>query len=83
MFLRVLVFFGLFVTELAEVHDSAHGRRRRGGNFHQIHALLPRQRERLVEREDAEVFFVRVNDPHFAGADFAVDPDVRGGREIT
>jgi len=41
MFFRFLVLLRLLVTELAEVHDPAHGRCRVWGNFHQIHPLLP------------------------------------------
>jgi hypothetical protein len=43
--------------------------------------MLPREIDRVVQRDDAELFAVNANDPDFAGADFAVDPDKRSRRK--
>jgi hypothetical protein len=44
--------------------------------------VLPGQVERVGQRDDAELFAVNSDDPDFAGADFAVDPDKRNRRKI-
>ena len=77
-----LFLLGLFVAEFAEVHEPADRRHGGGGDFHEIHAVLARQGQRLVEGNDAELFAIHSDDPDFAGADFAIDPDKRIGRKI-
>jgi hypothetical protein len=44
--------------------------------------VLPGQVERVGQRDDAELFAVNSDDPDFAGANFAVDPDKRSRRKI-
>jgi hypothetical protein len=73
--------FGLFVTEFSDLHDTAYGWGGRCGNFHEVNAVLSRERERVIEREDAELFLAH-DDADLAGADFAVDPEKRHGRGI-
>src|SRR5271157_1189620 len=80
--LGVLVLLGLFVTVFAKIHDPAYGGCGAGRDFNEVNPVLPGQVERVGQRHDAELFAVKSNDPHFAGADFAVDPDKRSRREI-
>src|SRR5664279_2721154 len=82
MLARLLLLFGHLVTVFADLNDAAdrrHGVRR---NFHEIHAMLAGQVERVVQRIDAQLFAIRPDDADFAGTDFAVDPDERGGRGV-
>jgi hypothetical protein len=77
----ILLLLGLFVAELADFNETADGRRGVGRDFNQVNSLLPRQGQRLVEGNDAELFFPH-DDADFAGADFAVDPEERIGRRM-
>jgi hypothetical protein len=43
---------GFLVTELADVHDLAHRRRRRRGNFHQIQRRFLGQDQCLTNRNN-------------------------------
>jgi hypothetical protein len=45
--------------------------------------MLAGDLEGIVQEHDAEVFVVSINDSDFAGADFAVDPEMRGRGGIT
>jgi hypothetical protein len=83
VFARFFFLLGQFVAELADLHQAAHGRVGRGRNFHEVNAMLAGDHEGIVQEEDAEIFVVSINDADFAGADFAVDPEVRGGGGIT
>ena len=80
--LGFLFLLGLFVTELAEFNEAADRRRGVGGDFDQVNPLLPRQGQRFIEGNDAELFAVHSDDADFAGADFAVDPEERIGRRM-
>lgn len=82
MFFGFLFFLRLLVAKFSEIHQPANGRRRRRGDFDEINAVLPREVQRLGQRDDAQLTVVNSDDAHFAGADFAVDPDERGGRII-
>ena len=82
MFSRFFFPFGLFVTELANLYQPSNRRGGRGRNLDQVHAVLPRQLQGIVQRQDTEVFVVSVYDADFAGTNFAVNPKMRGGRRI-
>ena len=72
-----LLLLGLFVAELAIVHEAADRGRCVGGDFDQVHALSPRHIDRFTELENTELFMVLCDDPDLAGADFTVNPDER------
>ncbi len=80
--LGILFLLGLFVTVFAEIHEPADWRRGGGGDLDEVNPVLPGQVERVGQRDDAELFAVNSDDPDFAGADFAIDPDKRIGRRI-
>jgi len=79
MLLGFLVLLRLFVTELAVIDEPADGRRGGGGDLDEIHAVGAGEVQRFAEREDADLFVVDPDDPHFAGTDFPIDPDERSG----
>lgn len=83
MLLGILFLLGLFVTVFAEIHEPADRRRGGGGDLDEVNPVLPREIDRVVQRDDAELFAVNSDDPDFAGADFAVDPDKRSRRKST
>jgi hypothetical protein len=74
---------GLFVAELAEVHQAADGWNGVGGNFNEIHSLGAGEIEGFAERQDAQLIMIRSDDPDFAGTNLAVDPDKGSGRRRT
>ena len=82
MLARFFFFLGLFVAEFAEVHEAADGRNGVRRNLDKVNAVLAREREGVVELQNANLCAVVANDADFAGADFAVDPDERGGGGI-
>ena len=79
MLLGFLFLLGEFVAELAEIHDATDGRHGIGRNLHQINASLSGKQQRIVQGHHAELLSVKADDPDFAGTDFPVDPDERGG----
>lgn len=82
VFLGFLFLLGDLVTVFSEIHQAADGRHGCGGDFDEVNAVLAREVQRVGELDDAELLAVHCDDPDFAGADFAVDPDERGGRRI-
>ena len=82
MLLGILFLLGHFVTVFAEIHEPADRRRGGGGDLDEVNPALSRKIDRVVQRDDAELFAVNCDDPDFAGADFAVDPDKRSRRII-
>ena len=82
MFFGFLFFLGDFVAVFPEIHEAADGRDGGGRNFDEVNGVLPGKIQRLGERDDAVLVSVHPDDADFAGTDFAVDPDERGGRGI-
>ncbi len=80
--LGFLLLLGHFVTVFTEIHEAADRWHGGGGDLHQVHRMLPRQIDRVGQRNDAELLAVHSDDPDFAGTDFAVDPDERSRRGI-
>src|SRR5262249_31526942 len=64
----------LLVLIAPEVHDAADRRYRRGGDFHEVEPLLPRDGQRLRRRHDPELCSVLVDDSDFPDSDAFVDP---------
>jgi hypothetical protein len=79
--LGFLFLLGQFVAVFAEIHEAADRRHGVGRNFHEVHAVLAREVDGVGQRHDAELL-PSPDDPDFAGADFAVDPDERRGEEL-
>jgi len=73
---------GLFVRYLPKSTSRQTGRRGGGGDLDESTPELPREIDRVVQRDDAELFAINSDDSDFAGADFAVDPDKRSRRKI-
>src|ERR1700722_11319272 len=80
MLLRLLVLLGLFIAELAEIHQPANRRRGARRDFHEVHAISAGLVERIAQGDDAELLAVHSDDSNFAGTDFPVYPDKRSGR---
>ena len=70
----------VWVAVFAEVHDAADGRHGVGRDFHEVHALVARQIDRVGEGHDSELLALVADDADFAGTDFPVDLYERGGR---
>lgn len=82
MFFGFFFLLGYFVTVFPKVHEPADGRDGGGGDLHEVNGVLPGKVQRLGERDDAVLVSVHPDDADFAGTDFAVNPDERGGRGI-
>ena len=74
--LGLVQFFRFLVTELAVIHDAAHGWDCRGGNFNQIEIGFFSQTKRFRERNDPEGFLFGANQPDVSACNFTVDPDL-------
>jgi hypothetical protein len=61
------------ILELADVHDLADGRHSRWSDFHQIHAGFFSQRQRLTNRDDAQLFSVFPDQTNLGGGDLFVE----------
>jgi len=85
-FRGVLALFGflfllrLLVTKLAEVHQPADRRIRRGCNLNQVNAVAAGLVQRVLQRENAKLCAVNADDAHFAGTDFPVYLNKRATR---
>jgi hypothetical protein len=64
---------GLLILELADVHDLADGRHGSRGDFHQIHAGFFGQRQRLTNRDYAQLFSVFPDQANLGGGDLFVE----------
>ena len=80
VFLGFLVAFGLFVSVLAEIDQTADGRIRVGGDLNQVNAISASHGQRVTQAEDPELFAINPDDPNFAGTNFPVYPDERSRR---
>jgi len=69
-FLLALLFL---VFEFAVIHQAAHGRIGRGGNFHQVNVVFLGQRQRVGSPVDAKLLAFHANQANFVDADFTVD----------
>src|SRR5262249_5666242 len=69
---------GLRVLVLAEVHDTAHRRRRIGRHLDQIELLLARGLQGRRDGQDTELRAVGADDADFADTDAFIDTDVLG-----
>jgi len=81
VFLGILFLLGLFVTVFAEIHEPA-DRRRGGGGDLKTRSTLSCRARLIASFSEMNTEFVlpsNSNDPDFAGADFAVDPDNEAG----
>ena len=63
----------LFVFELAEIHDLAHGWRSVGRDFNKIQTDLHGHFHGALRRHDADIFTIRANQPNFGDTDLVVD----------
>jgi hypothetical protein len=73
----VLVVLGSFVFELAVIDDAANGGIGSWGDLDKIEAKILRVAQGVGEFHDAQLFAVGgQDDPHFAGANPAVDSDL-------
>lgn len=72
----------LLVAELAVVNEPADGRGRIRCHLDQIHPATAGQRKRLADLQDTQLGAFRINNTHFPGADFTVNPD-EGRRRLT
>jgi len=63
---------GLFVKELAVIHDAADWRRGRSGNLNQVEASVLGQAQRIVEGHYAELLLGFIEYPDLTRADLAV-----------
>ncbi len=81
MLLGFLVALGLFVAELAEIHNPANRRRGVGSDFHQVHPMGAGQIQCVAQRQNPKLFLaILPNNPDFTGTDFPIDPEKRTGR---
>ena len=78
-----LFLLGLLIAELAQVHEAADRGRGSGGDFDQVHTVLARHGQRVVEGDDPKLFAVHSDNADFAGTDFTIDPDKRIRRRMT
>ena len=83
MFARILFLLGEFVAKFANVNNAADRRNGVRGNFHEVHAVLAGEVQRIVQRKHAKLVAVWSDHAHFAGANLAVDAHLRGGGGIT
>lgn len=65
---------GLFVKELAVVHETAHRRFCSRRNLHKIDIALYGKAHRLARRADPQLLARVVDQPHFADRDGLIDP---------
>ena len=79
---RFLFLFGKFVAVFANLDEAADRRHGVRGNFHQVHAVLAREREGVVQRKHAELLVVVADDADIAGADFPVHAQMRSGGRV-
>ena len=63
----------LFIFELAEIHDLAHGRLGIGRNFDKVEPSFFGHFHGTLRRHNADVFAVRPDQADFIGADLVVD----------
>ena len=83
MFFGFLIFLGLLVAEFSIIDQTAHGRSRRGSDFHQVNSVRTSHADGLGEWKYSHLLKVNPNYADFAGTDFPVDPDERSGRSVT
>ena len=83
MFAGIFFLLGQLVAEFANLNDAADRRHGVGGDFHEIHPMLAREVQRVVQRKHAKLLAVGSNDPDFAGTDFPIHTHVGGGGGIT
>ena len=79
MLARFFFFLGKFVAVFADFDQATNRRHSVGRNLDKIHAMLARERERIVQRKYPELLVLVADDADFAGADFPVDAHLRGG----
>jgi hypothetical protein len=79
MLLGFLVFLGLLVAELAEIDEPANRRIGASGDLDEIDTGRPRHVKGITQAEDAKLFAVGSDYPHFAGTDFPIYPVRRTG----
>lgn len=70
--LGVFAALGLLVKKFAVFGDAADRRHGVGHGLDEVEASGLREAEGIVERHDAQLVLRLVNDPHFAGANFAI-----------
>jgi len=70
---RILLLFGFFVSELAEVNDTTHRGVGGGGNLNQVKALFPCQTQGVGQGHHATLLFLGVKDSYLARADLSID----------
>ena len=83
MLLGFLFLLGHFVPVFAEIHDTANGRNCVGCDLDQINTSLTGEIDCVIEQHHAELLAIEPDHSDFAGADFPVNLDERGGRGIT
>jgi hypothetical protein len=80
MLLGFLVLLGLFVTELAEVHEPAHGWGGGRRDLNQINPVGPGGCEGIPQGQHAELLAINSDEPYFAGTNLPVDSKESCGR---
>lgn len=71
---RLFVALGLLIQELAVVYNAADWRGGVGNNLDEVQLLALGQSQCLSQGHDAQLLFVLIQDPDFAGADLAITP---------
>src|SRR5207237_4932713 len=74
MMRRLMGFLLLLVLILAEIHDPADARPLVRRNLDQVEVRLAGLRDRLIDRQNSELFTSWSNDPHRRDANLLVDP---------
>src|SRR6476660_3031813 len=74
MMRRLVGLLFLFVLVLAEVHNSADAGPLIGRNLDQIEVRLAGLHDRLIDRQNSELFTSRSNDSHRRDANLFIDP---------
>ena len=82
MLARFLFLLREFVAEFADLDKPADRRDGIGRNLDQIHALLARERQGVVQGKHPKLLVVVPDDADFAGTDFPVHTHLRGGGRI-
>ena len=85
-FRRVLVLlgffvaFGLFVAELAEIHQAANGRVGIRRDLDQVHPIGSRHVQGVPETQHPQLLAIHPDDTDLPGTDLPIYPDERTGR---
>jgi len=78
MFAGFPLFLGLLILELAVVHYAHHRRARIGGYFNQIQTGIPCYVTGFINRDDALIFALFIDQTNFAGSYPMVYPVICG-----